>query len=173
VIVLKDRETRRRLRDLYMVGWDDYRAQVSAGIVPFSPIGPRDTVAAIDVPPRGDFAEHFDEVPVLLVVLADLNVLAAVDRDLGRYGLVGGASVYPFVWSLLLAAHADGLGGVITTMLVASEPEVKTLLGVPASFAVACVVALGYPVRRATRLTRRPVDSFASVDRFEGPPFGS
>jgi nitroreductase len=173
VIVVKDPETRRGLRDLYMAGWDDYRAQVAAGVVPFSPIGPRDAADAKDVPPRGDFADHFDEVPALLVVLADLNVLAAVDRDLDRYGLVGGASVYPFVWSLLLAAHAEGLGGVITTMVVASEPEVKALLGVPANFAVACVVVLGYPVRRARRLTRRPVDSFTALDRFAGPPLGA
>ncbi len=58
----------------------------------------------------GGFAEHFDEVPVLLVVLADQRNLAAVDRDLGRYTLAGGASIYPFVWSILLAAHEEGLG---------------------------------------------------------------
>ena len=39
----------------------------------------------------GGFAEHFDEVPVLLVVLADQRYLAAVDRDLDRYTMAGGA----------------------------------------------------------------------------------
>jgi hypothetical protein len=34
------------------------------------------------------------------------------------------------------------------------------------------MVFLGHPVRRATRLTRRPVSAFAHVDRFRGPPFG-
>ena len=60
-------------------------------------------------------------MPALLVLLADLRGLAAVDRDLDRYTLVGGASIYPFGWSILLAAHDAGLGGVMTTMLVREE----------------------------------------------------
>ena len=63
-------------------------------------------------------AAHLDEVPVLLALFADLSQLAAVDRDLDRYSLAGGASVYPFAWSILLAARTEGLGGVLTTMLI-------------------------------------------------------
>ena len=40
------------------------------------------------------------------------RTLAAVDRDVERYTFAGGASVYPFAWSVLLAARAEGLGGV-------------------------------------------------------------
>jgi len=46
----------------------------------------------------------------MLVVCANLNVLAATDRDLDRYSIVGGASIYPFVWSVLLAAGARARG---------------------------------------------------------------
>ena len=49
---------------------------------------------------------------MLLVVLADQRYLAAVDRDLDRYAMAGGASIYPFAWSILLAAHEEDLGGV-------------------------------------------------------------
>ena len=79
----------------------------------------------------GGFAEHIDEVPVLLLVVADLRALAAVDRDLGRYTMVGGASVYPFCWSVLLASAAEGLGGVITTMVVKCEDEVREPVRAP------------------------------------------
>ena len=41
----------------------------------------------------------------MLVICADLSALAATDRDLDRYQIAGGASIYPFVWSILLAAH--------------------------------------------------------------------
>ena len=102
----------------------------------------------------------------------DLTVVAAVDRDLGRYTLAGGGSVYPFVWNVLLAARAEGLGGVITTMLTRSEPEIATLVGAPADHALAAVVALGYPVHQPTKLRRAPVDRFATTDRFDGPPLG-
>ena len=42
----------------------------------------------------------------------------------------------------------------------------------PDGLAVAGVIALGHPVRRPRRLTRRPVEAFSTVDRVDGPPFG-
>jgi nitroreductase len=106
----------------------------------------------------------------MAVVLADLRRLAATDRDLGRYTLVGGASIYPFVWSILLAGRAEGLGGVVTTMNVLREPEAKTLLGVPDEFAIAAVLAMGYPIKQPTKLRRGAVGTFATIDTFDGPP---
>jgi hypothetical protein len=38
---------------------------------------------------------------------------------------------------------------------------------------VAAVVALGYPQRSVTKLKRRAVSEFASVDAFDGTPFES
>ena len=35
----------------------------------------------------------------------------------------------------------------------------------------AAVVALGHPVHQPRRLTRRPVEEFATIDRVDGPPF--
>ena len=83
--------------------------------------------------------------------------------------MVGGASVYPFVWSLLLAARAEGLGGVITTMATRREPEVRAVLHVPDHFALSCVVALGRPRRQLRRLTRLAVEEFATIDQLDGP----
>jgi nitroreductase len=135
--------------------------------------------AAIDAVDRGEldvaiggFAEHLDRAPALLVLMADLRLLAAIDRDHARYTFVGGASVYPFAWSILLAARAEGLGGVITTMAVGREDEVRALLGVPPEHAVAGVVVLGHPHHRPTRLTRKPVPQFATIDAFDGLPLG-
>ena len=125
-----------------------------------------------DSVPRGEgFPENLDRVPVLLVLLADLRALAAVDRDLPRYTFAGGASVYPFAWNLLLAARAEGLGGVITTMAIGREADVKSLLGAPDELAVAAVIALGCPVHQPRKLTREPVSSFTTVNRVTGAPF--
>ncbi len=110
---------------------------------------------------------------MLLALFADLEALATIDRDLPRYGLVGGASIYPFAWNLLLAARAEGLGGVITTIATRREEEVKALLGAPDEMALAAVIVLGHPVRQPRRLTRAPVADWAVVDRFDGAPFGS
>jgi nitroreductase len=54
-------------------------------------------------------------------------------------------------------------------MTTTREPDVRALLGVPDTFAVAAVLALGYPVTRPTRLRRDPVESFATIDTFDGP----
>ena len=174
VVVLRSPEVRRALRDLYLPGWYEYLAIRAAGLTPFAPITDRDAEAAAAAaaqPVETGFAEHLDEVPVLLAVTVDLRDLAAVDRDLDRYTFAGGASVYPFCWNLLLAARAEGLGGVITTMATRAEPEVRALLGLPDEVALAAVLALGHPVKQLRRLTREPVGSFTTVDRFDGEPF--
>ena len=183
VVVVQDPELRRALRDVYLPGWYEYLAQVSAGLTPWAAVTDRelerravagaDDVAAAAAAGPGGFAEHLDEVPVMLVLLADLERLATVDRDLDHYTLVGGASIYPFAWSILLAARGEGLAGVMTTMVVRDESTVKDLLGVPDTFVVAGVLALGRPVHQPTRLRRAPVEEFATVDRFDGRPLGA
>ncbi len=180
VVLVEDPETRQAMRDLYLPGWYEYLAMAAAGLVAWSPLADREAEArakagAVQIAAKaasgpGGMAEHLDEVPVLLAMFADLGSLAAVDRDLERYTLVGGASVYPFVWSVLLAAGEHGLGGVLTTMLTSREDEVRALLGAPDHLALAAVVALGHPKRRPTRLRRRPVAEFTTIDRIDGTP---
>jgi nitroreductase len=181
VVVVADPATRRALRDLYLPGWYDYLAIASAGLTPWAPVTDRAAetaalsaaagIAETAAAGTGGFAEHLDTVPVLLALFADLRALAAVDREYERYQFAGGASVFPFAWNLLLAAREEGLGGVITTMATRREPEVKALLGAGDELALAAVIALGHPVRQARRLTRTPVEGFATVDRVDGHPF--
>ena len=80
----------------------------------------------------------------------------STDQDLDRVGLISGASVYPLVWNILLAARNEGFGGTITTMAVAQEPAVQELLGIPDQYAVAAVLPIGKPVKRLTKLKPQP-----------------
>jgi nitroreductase len=181
VIVVRDADTRLALRDLYLPGWYEYLPQMEAGLTPFAAVTDRDAEQAAraragEFAERGaaapGFAERLHEVPVLLVLGADLRNLATLDRDLDRYTMVGGASIYPFAWSLLLAAHDAGLGGVMTTVAIRKEPELQRLFHLPEPVVVAAVLALGYPAGpRPTKLRRNPVESFATVDRYDGPAF--
>jgi nitroreductase len=176
IVVVKDPDRRRRLRDLYSRNSQDYLALAAAGLRPWAPTNDREAearaLASENAAVAGGFAERFDEAPVLLALFADLSLLAAVDRDADRYTFAGGASIYPFAWSILLAAREEGLGGVITTIAIREEPQVKSLLGAPDPLALAAVIALGYPVRQPRRLSRAPVSSFATVDSIYGPAFG-
>jgi nitroreductase len=178
VVVVRDAALRARMSELYKSGWREYVAQGAAGLVAWSPLNDPETEAAalrtpVDERDSGDFVDRLHQAPVILAVLADLGALAAADRDLDRYTFAGGASVYPFVWSVLLAAHAEGLAGVLTTMQIRRENEVRALLAAPAEMALAAVLFLGYPRRRATRLRRAAVGDFATVDRIDGPPLSS
>ena len=76
---------------------------------------------------------------------------AAFDQHLDRIGVIAGASVYPFVWNILLAARNEGFGGVLTTLAVAEEPRVKELLGIPDDYAVAALLPIGKPVKQVTQ----------------------
>ncbi len=181
VIVVKDPAARVALRDIYLSGWYEYLALVSAGLVPWAPVTDRaaEAAAIVNAPDFAEagvaapgFAETIDTAPALLLILADLRALAAVDRDLPRYTLVGGASIYPFVWSLLLAARAEGLGGVMTSVAVRREDDVRALFDIPDTVAVAALVVLGRPVSAPRKLTRAPVPEFAWVDRYGGTPLG-
>jgi nitroreductase len=179
VIVVRDEALRRRVRDLYLDAWHDYVSHRLAGLMPFSPLASDDDRAAAlaqraaaRAASRPDgFAETMDRAPVMLVIGANLEALAATDRDLGRYQIVGGASIYPFVWNILLAAHERGLGGVMTTVATRNEEQLRQVLSLPPTYAVASVVMLGHPLQRPTKLRRRSVQEFTTVDSFDGPAF--
>jgi nitroreductase len=178
VILLKDRDLRRRIRDLYVLSWREYMAHVSAGLVAFAPIddgkwaGPAiDLERARATPTPMPFADHLDEVPVLLLLLVELAGLAVIDNGLDRQSIIGGASVYPFGHNVLLAARDAGLGGVLTTALARQEAAVKELLCIPDGYALAGLLALGHPAKQVTTLRRAPVQDFTTVDRFDGPAF--
>ncbi|WP_243057710.1 nitroreductase family protein [Nocardioides sp. SR21] len=173
VIVVRDQETRAQLAALNLTAARRYVAQINAGQSPYNPleapIPTPEEIAATEVSDR--FTSPVLTAGAVLVVCVDLAVVAAMDQDLDRIGLISGASVYPLVWNVLLAARNEGFGGTITTMAVAEEPAVKELLGIPETYAVAAVVPLGRPAKEITRLRRSPVEEFVTRERFDGPTF--
>lgn len=171
VLVIRDRQTREALADLSTTGMRRYIVQQRNGESPWNPLHPMGAsaadLAAVKLPRAGQLLD----AAVVLVVCVDLGVVAAFDQDLDRIGVVAGASVYPFVWNILLAARNEGYGGVLTTMTVPEEPRVKELLGIPEQYALAAVLPLGKPVHQVSKLTRRPVSEIATRERFDGEPF--
>ena len=170
VAVVQDRALRRQLADLCGPVWSAYVAERMAGVAPFNVIDRPAEVPELGPQPN-PVLDGIEDVPVVLVVAADLSVIAMMDADLDRKPIAGGASIYPFVLSILLAARDRGLGGVLTTFLARAEEEARPLLGLPDSWAIAAMVCLGHPVQRPTKLTRKPVAEFATVDRFDGAAF--
>lgn len=174
VIVVRDREKRTRLAELMEPAFKRYRAQQLIGESPWQAVNPSAVTAEQleAAPPGGPFLERLAFAPVVLLICVDLRVVASMDQNLGRVGVVSGASIYPFAWNILLAARNEGLGGVLTTFITAAEPEVKPLFNLPDYVAVAALLPIGKPVRQLTRLRRKPVPQFATIDSFDGHRFG-
>ncbi|KBZ68965.1 nitroreductase family protein [Mycobacterium colombiense] len=109
----------------------------------------------------GDYlADHFEEIPLLLFVFA-------IDD-------YGGANIYPAIWSALLAARAEGVGGVMTMTLRHFKGEVNEILGVPVEegWTMSAMLALGYPWGNwGVAANRRPVHEVSSRNGWD-KPFG-
>jgi Nitroreductase family len=82
------------------------------------------------------FADHFEETPLLILVFA-------IDDH-------GGANIFPAIWSALLAARVEGVGGIMTTLLRYVADSVNDLLGVPVEqgWRMSAMLAFGYPLGR-------------------------
>lgn len=81
-------------------------------------------------------ADHFEEVPLYLFPFAQNDS--------------SGGSIYPAVWSAMLAARAKGVGSCLTMVLALHGDEVLDILGVPKDegWHMAGCVSFGYPTGR-------------------------
>ena len=159
-LVVTDARLRRELAALYLPRWQAYIGGMTRGEVRV------DTLPAM-VRNADYFANHLAEVPALVVVGARLADCYATDTQLGRLSVVGGASIYPAVQNFLLGCRAEGLGTALTTLLVADEPKIKPLLGIPDEIATAAFIAVGYPAKPfPKRLARKALDDICFENRY-------
>jgi nitroreductase len=169
VVVVRDAERRRAIRDLYLPPWRAYLEQTGGAQMLRSP-DDFDATRVRMVRRADEYAQRLEEVPVHLVVGVRLDDLAVTDAHLPRQSIVGGASVYPFVQNVLLGLRAEGLGAALTTLLVPAEAEVKRLLGIPDDVALAAHIGVGHRADDwPKRLSRKPVEEFAFAERFGEP----
>jgi len=167
-IVVRDQDIKRQLGEWYRDIWTTVVEMASRGEYRVG------RGAGTMLGAGTHLAEHFAEVPVVVVVCAVLNDLARTDAQLDRPGVVGGASIYPSVQNLLLAARTEGVGGAITTLLCAVEPQVKELLGIPDELITCAAIPLGYPAKPfPKKLSRGPVSEMVYADRYGRPLFAS
>lgn len=121
-------------------------------------------------------AERMHEVPVLVIPCYDVEAAHA------RYGRLRGAefapermepgmfaSIYPAVWSFLLALRSRGLGSVLTTAHQLDQPAMAEILGIPAHWDQTALL----PVAHTTGgdfvpSPRRPVEDSIIWNRHAG-----
>ena len=162
-LVVKDADVRAKLGAVYKEAWDEY--------------SPPSRLAAITDPRerrRVENAYHLgahmgDEAPVLVMVCAPKgDTSAGASPSATR---TAGASIYPAVQNLLLAARAHGIGGCLTTIHLYREAKAKAVLGIPDDVDTYALIPLGYPAQPNAfgPLRRNLVSEVAYLDRWGAP----
>ncbi|HYI60346.1 MAG TPA: nitroreductase family protein [Acidimicrobiales bacterium] len=163
-LVVQDREQKARIGRLY---GKLYRL--------FNPIVERqargDEQALRRMRPGQWQAEHFDELPVLVIPCYRRGLK---HKPVGRpqisvssfYG-----SVYPAVQNLLLSCRAVGLGASLQTLPIWYVPAARRILGLPRSVTPVCVIPIGWAKGRYGPTTRRPIGEVVHLDHHGHRPF--
>jgi nitroreductase len=112
-------------------------------------------------PSTGGLRQPLSAAPVLIV--ACVNTPAS-----GRAGFQTGASIYPSVQNLMLAARAIGLGTVLTTLHRRRKARIHEILGIPDHIETAAIIPLGWPDREYGPNRRRPLKQFVMRERWNG-----
>lgn len=108
-----------------------------------------------------DYVDNFHRVPCLILPC------------LVRYRApnpMEGASIYPAVQNLLLAARGLGYGGVITGFHGQVDAELRTLLEIPDEAFISCTLTLGKPQGRHGPVRRRPLDELVFEETWGAAP---
>jgi nitroreductase len=161
-LVIKDQAIKRAVQVHYKRAFDDV-------------IGPRYLAAE---PPPGVTKErylrqhaaveyltdHFHEAPVWIVPCLE-DGGAVPNRSTG-------ASIYPAVQNMLLAARALGLGATLTTRHLIYEKDSEAALGLPPGVHSYAIIPIGYPLGKFGPVGRRALADIVYGDRWGQPYAG-
>ena len=150
-ILVTDPEIRSQLGDLYRAAWDFYVKEFYGGTSDLGASNVIDNEKAEQVVRITKSAtwlsENFHKVPAMFVVLSRNDPT--------------GSSIFPAIWSLMLAGRAHGVGTCLTTVLGMFKPEKAfEILNVPSDkgWKIDAVVTAGYPLGKWGVAKRTPVD---------------
>ena len=161
-LVVKDPKVKQAVQTWYKRAFDEV-------------VGPRYAKSA---PPPGVTAEryarqhsaveyltdHFHEAPVWIV--------ACIDEGTAKPTRWSGASIYPAVQNMLLAARALGLGSTLTTRHLLYEKEAEAALGLPEGVHSYAILPIGYPMGRFGPVGRGKLADIVYQDAW-GKPYAA
>lgn len=152
-ILVDDPQIKSKLAPLYKQGME---RMVGASLETFTEMMKANPAMARTVRSGVHLAEHFAEVPLLLIGFGRT-------RD--------GSGIYPALQNAMLAARAEGIGSTLTGFLQSYfADEVMEILGVPkdAGWIMHGIVTMGYPLGKWGVGARKPVHEVAARNSWEG-----
>ena len=150
-IVVTDPEIKNQLGDLYREAWNFYVKEFYGGTSDLGASNVLDDEKAEQViritKSATWLSENFHKVPAMFVVLSRNDPT--------------GSSIFPAIWSLMLAGRAHGVGTCLTTVLGMFKPQQAfKILNIPSDkgWKIDAVVTAGYPLGKWGVAKRNPVD---------------
>ena len=150
-IVVTDPDIKNQLGDLYREAWDFYIKEFYGGTSDLGASNVLDDEKAEQViritKSATWLSENFHKVPAMFVVLSRNDPT--------------GSSIFPAIWSLMLAGRAHGVGTCLTTVLGMFKPEQAfKILNIPSDkgWKIDAVVTAGFPLGKWGVAKRIPVD---------------
>ena len=158
-LVVKDPAIKRAVQVFYKRAFDEV-------------IGPR---YLSSTPPPGVTRERYDRQHAAVEYLtthfheAPVWIVACIDEGKVPPTRWSGASIYPAVQNMLLAARALGLGATLTTRHLLHEKDAEAALGLPPGVHSYAIVPIGYPMGRFGPVGRGPLADIVYQDRWGQP----
>ena len=159
-IVVTDQERRRELAALYKDAWEQYLPTVSFD---YETDDPR-AIALPDVVGSAQYlVDNLQHVPVLVVPC----IAGRVDGAPTFMSATVLGSIYPAVWSFMLAARSRGLGTTLTTLSMLHDAKVSELLDIPDTATHCGLVPVAYHTGETFHPARRlSLDATVSHERW-------
>lgn len=154
-VVVKDPEIKKAVQVWYKKAFDEI-------------IGPR---YASSAPPPGTTAEKYNRQHAAVEYLTDhyheapVWIVACIRHGKAKPDRMAGASIYPAVQNMLLAARALGLGASLTTRHLFFAEESEKALGLPPDVLSYAILPIGYPMGNFGPTGRGKLSDFVSLDR--------
>jgi nitroreductase len=155
-LVVKDAAIKRAVQVLYKRAFDKVvgpRYATSAPPPGVTPERYKRQHAAVEY-----LTEHYHEAPVWIV--------ACLDDGPSPPTRWAGASIYPAVQNMLLAARALGLGSTLTTRHLLYEREADAALGLPPGVHSYAILPIGYPMGNFGPVGRGKLEDFVFSERW-------
>ncbi|MFM7736538.1 MAG: nitroreductase family protein [Alphaproteobacteria bacterium] len=187
-VIVRERGQKERMAAIWRKTWGFYLDTVAtAEARPGEDLSARDRMIAAANWQR----DHFAEIPALVCICVARDELMAktlaspatavkLVRAFGlggalrlaagmarTGGLADGATAYPAVQNLLLAARALGLGAVLTTQQFFVPGEFEAVLGLPSTVTLAAIVPAGWPAGKFGPVKRPAPEAVVSWDRWQ------
>lgn len=168
-LVIRDRETKRKLALLNQAAWRTY-----GRVWKFFARNDHKTQRALKAVDWQ--ADHYEEVPVIIVACLRWSTYGPIVSGVRPafppfLASIYYGSIFPAVQNLLLAARAAGLGASLTVMPLWSVTLARRALGLPIWVSPVAVIPIGWPRGRYGPTTRKPVGEITHFDSYGNQPY--